>query len=137
MPGARWKPAYDLHYASARGQIRVETAAVVEQATGEDWTDADAAAVDGDARAAGSTCPSSDLDARRAERVRAAAAPAPAAAGRAAAAVPAGAIGRRRQSRALDAEMVRARLAQAIGTEARTTTASGVDARRARGARHE
>jgi len=40
LPGARWKPAYDLHYASARGQIRVETAAVVEQATGEDWTDA-------------------------------------------------------------------------------------------------
>ena len=40
MPGARWKPAYDLHYASARGQIRVETSAVVEQATGEDWTDA-------------------------------------------------------------------------------------------------
>jgi len=39
VPGARWKPAYDLHYASARGQIRVETAAVVEQATGEDWTD--------------------------------------------------------------------------------------------------
>ena len=40
VPGARWKPAYDLHFASARGQIRVETAAVVEQATGEDWTDA-------------------------------------------------------------------------------------------------
>jgi hypothetical protein len=40
VPGARWKPAYDLHFASARGQIRVETAAVVEQTTGEDWTDA-------------------------------------------------------------------------------------------------
>jgi hypothetical protein len=40
VPGARWKPAYDLHYAWARGQIRVETAALVEQATGEDWTDA-------------------------------------------------------------------------------------------------
>jgi len=40
VPGARWKPSYDLHYASAKGQIRVETAAVVEQATGEDWTDA-------------------------------------------------------------------------------------------------
>jgi hypothetical protein len=40
VPGARWKPAYDLHYASARGQIRIETAALVEQATGEDWTDA-------------------------------------------------------------------------------------------------
>ncbi len=40
VPGARWKPAYDLHYSSARGQIRVETAAVVEQTTGEDWIDA-------------------------------------------------------------------------------------------------
>jgi hypothetical protein len=40
VPGARSKPANDLHYASARGQIRVETSAVVEQATGEDWTDA-------------------------------------------------------------------------------------------------
>ena len=40
VPGARWKPAYDLHFAPARGQLRVETAAVVEQASGEDWTDA-------------------------------------------------------------------------------------------------
>jgi len=40
VPGARWKPAYDLHYSSGRGQIRVETAAVVEQTTGEDWPDA-------------------------------------------------------------------------------------------------
>jgi hypothetical protein len=40
IPGARWTPAYDLHYASARGQIRIETAAVVRQTTGEDWTDA-------------------------------------------------------------------------------------------------
>jgi hypothetical protein len=39
VPGARWKPAYDLHYASARGQIRIETAAIVEQTTGEDWSD--------------------------------------------------------------------------------------------------
>jgi hypothetical protein len=39
VPGARWKPAYDLQYASARGQIRVETAAIVEQTTGEDWSD--------------------------------------------------------------------------------------------------
>jgi hypothetical protein len=37
VPGARWKPAYDLHFTSARGQLRVETSAMVEQATGEDW----------------------------------------------------------------------------------------------------
>lgn len=37
VPGARWKPAYDLHFAPGRGQLRVETAAVVEQTTGEDW----------------------------------------------------------------------------------------------------
>jgi hypothetical protein len=40
VPGALWKPAYDLHFAAARGQLRVETAAVVVQSTGEDWTDA-------------------------------------------------------------------------------------------------
>jgi hypothetical protein len=40
LPGARWKPAYDLHFAAARGQLRLETAAVVEQTTGEDWIDA-------------------------------------------------------------------------------------------------
>jgi hypothetical protein len=40
VPGARWKPAYDLHYAMSRGQLRLDTAAVVEQRTGEDWTDA-------------------------------------------------------------------------------------------------
>ena len=86
MPGARWKPAYDLHFASARGQIRVETAAAVEQATGEDWTDVTlllSTAIPGRgnrrARAA-------DLDAGRAERVRAAAAGAPGATRRAAAA---------------------------------------------------
>jgi len=37
VPGASWKPAYDLHFASAHNQVRLETAAVVEQATGEDW----------------------------------------------------------------------------------------------------
>jgi hypothetical protein len=37
VPGARWKPAYDLHFAPGRGQLRLETAAVVEQTTGEDW----------------------------------------------------------------------------------------------------
>ncbi|HXU07001.1 MAG TPA: mucoidy inhibitor MuiA family protein, partial [Polyangia bacterium] len=39
VPGARWKPAYDLHFASATGQIHIETAGVVEQTTGEDWTE--------------------------------------------------------------------------------------------------
>jgi hypothetical protein len=37
VPSARWKPAYDLHFAPGRGQLRLETAAVVEQTTGEDW----------------------------------------------------------------------------------------------------
>jgi hypothetical protein len=37
VPAARWKPSYDLHFSTARGQVRLETAAVVEQATGEDW----------------------------------------------------------------------------------------------------
>jgi hypothetical protein len=40
LPGARWKPIYDLHFAPARGQVRLETAAVVVQATGEDWQQA-------------------------------------------------------------------------------------------------
>ena len=40
LPGARWKPVYDLHFAPARGQVRLETAAVVVQATGEDWQQA-------------------------------------------------------------------------------------------------
>jgi hypothetical protein len=40
VPGARWKPIYDLHFAPARGQVRLETAAMVDQTTGEDWVDA-------------------------------------------------------------------------------------------------
>ena len=40
VPGARWKPVYDLHFSPARGQLRLETAAMVEQATGEDWVEA-------------------------------------------------------------------------------------------------
>jgi hypothetical protein len=40
LPGAHWKPVYDLHFAPARGQVRLETAAVVVQATGEDWQQA-------------------------------------------------------------------------------------------------
>ena len=57
VPGARWKPAYDLHFASARGQLRVETAAVVEQATGEDWERASCCCRPR-CRDAGSICPS-------------------------------------------------------------------------------
>jgi uncharacterized protein DUF4139/uncharacterized protein DUF4140 len=37
VPGARWKPAYNLYFSSARGQLTMETVAVVEQASGEDW----------------------------------------------------------------------------------------------------
>jgi hypothetical protein len=40
VPGARWKPAYNLYFSSARGQLAMETIAVVEQATGEDWPQA-------------------------------------------------------------------------------------------------
>ena len=40
VPGARWKPAYNLYFSSARGQLTMETTAVVEQATGEDWPQA-------------------------------------------------------------------------------------------------
>jgi hypothetical protein len=37
VPGARWKPAYNLYFSTAKGQLTMETVAVVEQATGEDW----------------------------------------------------------------------------------------------------
>jgi hypothetical protein len=40
VPGARWKPAYNLHFSSGRGQLTMETIAVVEQTTGEDWPQA-------------------------------------------------------------------------------------------------
>ncbi len=40
VPGARWKPAYDLHYAMSKGLLRLDTTAMVEQRTGEDWTNA-------------------------------------------------------------------------------------------------
>jgi hypothetical protein len=36
--GARWKPAYDLRF-EQDGKLLVETAAMVQQATGEDWND--------------------------------------------------------------------------------------------------
>ena len=37
VPGAKWKPAYNLSFSTAKGQLTMETVAVVEQATGEDW----------------------------------------------------------------------------------------------------
>jgi hypothetical protein len=40
VPAASWKPSYDLHFSTARGQTRLETSAVVEQETGEDWPEA-------------------------------------------------------------------------------------------------
>jgi hypothetical protein len=40
VPAASWKPSYDLHFSTARGQTRLDTAAVVEQETGEDWPEA-------------------------------------------------------------------------------------------------
>ena len=116
VPGARWKPAYDLHYASARGQIRVETAAVVEQTTGEDWTDTVlllSTAMPG----RGIDLPelltwtlgekSEFIPQLRPRRAPPAETPLPVPAARSSAA----------DSAALDAEMVRARLAQAIATE--------------------
>ena len=84
-----------------------------------------AAAVDRDARARDRPAGAADLDAGRAERVRAAAAPAPAAAGRAAAAVPPRRRRPRADARAIDAEIVRARLAQASGSPTRRRPTSG------------
>jgi hypothetical protein len=40
VPAASWKPSYDLHFSTARAETRLETAAVVEQETGEDWPEA-------------------------------------------------------------------------------------------------
>jgi hypothetical protein len=37
MTGARWKPGYDLRF-DGNGKLTVETGAMVQQATGEDWT---------------------------------------------------------------------------------------------------
>ena len=129
VPGARWKPAYDLHYASARGQIRVETAAVVEQTTGEDWTDTVlllSTAMPG----RGIDLPelltwtlgekSEFIPQLRPRRAPPAETPLPVPAARSSAT----------DSAALDAEMVRARLAQAMATEVKATSSSG---RRRRG----
>lgn len=37
IPGASWKPVYDLEYLPAVNRMTVRTAAMVQQATGEDW----------------------------------------------------------------------------------------------------
>jgi len=37
IPGARWKPAYELHYDAKAGTVALETYGVVSQATGETW----------------------------------------------------------------------------------------------------
>ncbi len=39
VPGASWKPTYDLTYAAASGRVELRTAGQVQQATGEAWTD--------------------------------------------------------------------------------------------------
>ena len=37
IPGAFWKPAYDLRFDAARGEVALDSYGVVSQATGEDW----------------------------------------------------------------------------------------------------
>jgi hypothetical protein len=39
VPGARWTPAYELHYRSDEGRVSIETAGMVSQATGEEWNE--------------------------------------------------------------------------------------------------
>ncbi len=39
VPGASWRPAYDLRYLAAQNQVVLETSARVTQASGEDWSD--------------------------------------------------------------------------------------------------
>jgi hypothetical protein len=39
VPGASWKPTYDLTYDSRRARVELRTAGQVKQATGEDWSD--------------------------------------------------------------------------------------------------
>ncbi|MCC7387110.1 MAG: mucoidy inhibitor MuiA family protein [Deltaproteobacteria bacterium] len=38
VPGARWRPSYDLRFFPDQAKVRVETVGVVEQASGEDWS---------------------------------------------------------------------------------------------------
>ncbi len=37
IPGAHWKPAYELHYDAKKGSVALESYAMVSQATGESW----------------------------------------------------------------------------------------------------
>src|SRR5262249_41665478 len=37
VPGARGKPAYNLYFSTAKGQLTMEAGAIVGQATGEGW----------------------------------------------------------------------------------------------------
>ncbi len=39
VPGASWRPIYDLTYLSDKARVNLHTAGMVHQATGEDWTD--------------------------------------------------------------------------------------------------
>jgi hypothetical protein len=39
IPGAFWKPAYDLRYDAKKGEVALESYGVVSQATGESWAD--------------------------------------------------------------------------------------------------
>jgi hypothetical protein len=40
VPGASWKPAYNIHFDPERGKVTIKTAGMVRQATGEDWINA-------------------------------------------------------------------------------------------------
>ena len=39
VQGARWTPTYDVHYNSKTDEVRIESAAVVVQKSGENWND--------------------------------------------------------------------------------------------------
>jgi hypothetical protein len=39
VPGASWKPAYNIYFDADRGRVTLKTAGMVRQATGEDWND--------------------------------------------------------------------------------------------------
>jgi uncharacterized protein (TIGR02231 family) len=41
VPGAAWWPTYDLRYLTARQEVRLAFAGLVQQASGEDWVDAE------------------------------------------------------------------------------------------------
>ncbi len=40
IPGASWKPTYNIHFDPDRGRVTIKTAGMVRQATGEDWINA-------------------------------------------------------------------------------------------------